>query len=100
MARPHPTAKPSVNLASNLASSGSSTSHTPRVSRIRRDPPPVVDKKVVLDPEEREQWAVVVGILAFALAIFVIIIAFGSYSGWSPSQYNVQMDCGASGSDC
>ena len=81
MARPHPTAKQSVNLASP----GS------RESRIRRDPPPVVDKKVVLDPDEREQWAVVVGILTFALAIFVIIIAFGSYAGWSPSQYTVQM---------
>ncbi len=94
MARPHPTAKQSVNLASHLASSG------PRVSRIRRDPPPVVKAKVVLDPEEREQWTVVVGILTFALAIFVIIIAFGSYSGWSPAQYTVRVDCGASGSDC
>jgi hypothetical protein len=94
MARPHPTAKPSVNLASNLASSG------PRVSRIRRDPPPAVKAEVVVDAEEREQWSVVVGILAFALAIFVIIIAFGSYSGWSPSQYTVRVDCGASGSDC
>ena len=86
MARPHPT-KPSVNLAS----APSSPSHAPRPSRIRRDPPPVVKKEVVLDPEEREQWDVAVGILAFALAIFVIVIAFGSYSGWSPSQYNVQM---------
>ena len=98
MARPHPTAKQSVNLASHLASN--LTSPGPRVSRIRRDPPPVADKKVVLDPEEREQWTVVVGILSFALAIFVIIIAFGSYAGWSPSQYNVQMGCEASGGDC
>ncbi len=85
MARPHPTAKQSVNLATNLASSG------PRASRIRRDPPPAVKTEVVLDSEEREQWAVVVGILTFALAIFVIIIAFGSYAGWSPSQYTVEM---------
>ena len=81
MARPHPTAKQSVNLASPNA----------RGSRIRRDPPPAVKAKIVLDPEEREQWAVVVGILTFALAIFVIIIAFGSYAGWSPSQYTVEM---------
>ena len=96
MARPHPTAKQSVNLAS----AGSSTSHTPRASRIRRDPPPAVDKQVVLDPEEREQWTVIVGVLAFALAIFVITIAFASYAGWSLSQYTVEMNCGSSGSDC
>ena len=85
MASPLHTGKQSVNLASNLASSG------PRVSRIRRDPPPAVKAKVVLDPEEREQWTVVVGILTFALAIFVIILAFGSYSGLSPAQYTVEM---------
>jgi len=96
MARPHPTAKQSVNLASPR----SPTSLTPRGSRIRRDPPPVVKAKVVLDPEEREQWAVVVGVLTFALAIFVIILAFGSYSSWSPRQYTVEMGCEASGSEC
>lgn len=84
MARPHPTAKPSVSLASNLASAG------PRVSRIRRDPPPAVKEKFV-DPEERDQWAVVVGVLTFALAIFAIIVAFGSYSGWSPREYSVEV---------
>jgi hypothetical protein len=91
MARPHPTTKPSVNLASHLASPRSSTPHAPRASRIRRDPPPAVKANVVLDPEEREQWTVVVGILTFALAIFVITIAFGSYSSWSPSQYTVRV---------
>ena len=96
MARPHPTAKPSVNLASPH----SSTSLTPRPSRIRRDPPPPVKKAIVLDPEEREQWTVIVGILSFALAIFVIIIAFASYYGWSPRQYTVEMGCEASGSEC
>jgi hypothetical protein len=94
MASPQPTTKQSVNLASNLVSSG------PRPSRIRRDPPPVVHAEVVVDAEEREQWAVIVGILAFALAIFVIVIAFGSYSSWSPSHYTVEMKCGGSGGDC
>jgi hypothetical protein len=94
MARPTPTGKQSVNLASHLASSG------PRASRIRRDPPPAVKAEVVVDAEEREQWTVIVGILTFALAIFVIVIAFGSYSRWSPSQYTVEMNCGSSGSDC
>ncbi len=90
MARPHPTGKQSVNLASPRSGG----------SRIRRDPPPVVKAKVVLDPEEREQWTVVVGVLTFALAIFVIIFAFGSYSSWSPSQYTVEMGCEPSGSEC
>ncbi|MEO8547704.1 MAG: hypothetical protein ABI422_04985 [Sphingomicrobium sp.] len=63
----------------------------PRGSRIRRDPPPVVKAEVVIDQEEREQWAVIIGILTFALAIVVIIVAFGSYSTWSPSQYTLQM---------
>lgn len=85
MARPHPTGKLSVNLASNLASSG------PRVSRIRRDPPPAMKEKIVLDPDESDQRTVVVGILTFALAIFVIVLAFGSYWGWAPAQYTIQM---------
>ena len=81
MTRPHPTAKPSVNLASS----------GPRVSRIRRDPPPAVKTQAVFDPQERDQWTVIVGVLTFALAIFVIIIAFGIYAGWSPSQYTVEL---------
>ncbi len=85
MACPHSTAKPTVDLAANPASPG------PRVSRIRRDPPPAAKKAPVLDPEEREQWTVILGILAFALAIFVITIAFASYAGWSPSQYSVEI---------
>jgi len=91
MARPQPTAKQSVSLASPAV----------RVSRIRRDPPPPAKlEKIVVDPEERDQWTVVVGVVTFALAIFVIIVAFGSYSRWSPAQYTVRVDCGASGSDC
>lgn len=96
MASPHPTGKQSVDLAS----SQSPGSPTPRPSRIRRDPPPAAKKEIVLDPEEREQWVVVVGILTFALAIFVITVAFASYAGWSPSQYTVEMGCAASGSEC
>ena len=80
MALPNPTGKQSVNLATP----------GPRVSRIRRDPPPVVKEKFV-DPEESDQWAVVVGVLTFALAIFVIVVAFGSYFGWSPQGYSVEV---------
>ena len=85
MARPHPSAKPTVDLASSLTSPG------PRVSRIRRDPPPAVKKEVVVDVEEREQWAVILGVGTFALAIFVIVIAFGIYFGWSPAQYTLEV---------
>lgn len=79
MTRPLPTGKQSVNLATPA----------PRVSRIRRDPPPVVKEKIVLDPKERERRDVFIGVVAFALAIFVIIIALGSYYGWSPAQYTI-----------
>ena len=80
MARPHPTGKQSVNLAPP----------GPRVSRIRRDPPPVVKEKVV-HPDEVDRRDVVVGVLAFALAIFVIILAFGSFYGWSPREYTIHV---------
>lgn len=82
MASPLKTGKKSVNLASQ----------GPRVSKIRRDPPPAVKELVVRDPEERDQWEVIVGVLTFALAIFVIIFAFASYSGWSPTQYTVRIE--------
>ncbi|MGI8610737.1 MAG: hypothetical protein ACR2KH_00440 [Sphingomicrobium sp.] len=85
MAHPTQTAKPSVDLASNPASSG------PRVSRIRRDPPPAAKEIVFRDRDESDRSAVVVGILAFALAIFVIILAFGIYSGWSPREYTIEV---------
>jgi hypothetical protein len=81
MASPNPTGKQSVNLASS----------GPRVSRIRRDPPPVVKEKVV-HPDEIDRRAVAIGVLTFALAIFVIILAFGSYSGWSPANYTIHID--------
>ena len=63
-----------------------------KVSRIRRDPPPAAKAEADFDPAERERWAVTVGILVFALSIFVIILAFGSYSGWSPTQYTMELN--------
>ena len=79
MARPTPTGKQSVNLAAPGL----------RVPRIRRDPPPVAKEKVVdLDVVDRRD--VVIGVLAFALAVFVIIFAFGNWSGWSPREYTVE----------
>jgi hypothetical protein len=64
-----------------------------RVSRIRRDPPPAVaEKKLILAPDERDRVVVAIGVIAFALALFVIILAAGRYAGWSPSQYTVHLN--------
>ncbi len=96
MARPISSAKQSVDLAPNPAPNPASNpaSSAPRVSRIRRDPPPAVkpDKIDVSDPEERDQRAVIVGILVFALAICVIVIAFGRYTTWSPREYTIEVN--------
>jgi hypothetical protein len=57
----------------------------PRVSRIRRDPVHVkqareeAEKKLQWRTSEREIWIAVGGIVAFALAIDVIIMAVGAY---------------------
>ena len=53
-----------------------------RVSRIRRDPPPVERKELVVDVEGREQWTVIIGVVTFAIAIFVLILAFGAVIRW------------------
>ncbi len=82
MTRSLPTGKQSVNLASPGV----------RVSKIRRDPPPVVKEKALRHPKEQERRDVVIGVLAFALAIVVIALAFASYSGWSPRQYTVHVE--------
>jgi hypothetical protein len=82
MASPLQTGKKSVNLASSPA----------RVSRIRRDPPPIPQKIAVRDPDERDARTVVIGIVSFALAIVIITIALSSAYGWSPSQYNIEIN--------
>lgn len=79
MARPLQTAKPTVDLASK----------GPRVSKIRRDPPPLVKQTVVPDRDETDRRLAAFGIIAFALAIVVLIFALGNWAGWSPSQYTV-----------
>ena len=84
MTRPTPTGKQSVDLASPEA----------RPSKIRRDPPPAVKELVIRDPKELERRDVVIGVLAFALAIFVIILAFGSYSGGSSRGYTIEAKVG------
>jgi hypothetical protein len=85
MAQPLHSGKRPVNLASDGKSSA------PRVSRIRRDPPPAV-KQTLVEFEESDETTVVVGVLLFALAIFVLILAFGIYSARSPSQYTIELN--------
>ena len=77
MARPLPSGKQSVSLASA----------GPRVSRIRRDPPPPAPEIVIAERNERDARMVVVGVIIFALALVVIGVALMSYAGWSPRQY-------------
>lgn len=82
MASPLQTAKQSVDL----------TGPGVRASRIRRDPVPAAKQTVVPDRDERDQRIVVIGILAFALAISIIIIGASSVLGWSPGQYSFHVE--------
>lgn len=79
MASPLPTGKKSVNLTAPV-----------RGSRIRRDPPPPAKKVVVRDPEVRETRMVVVGVVSFAIALFIIALAASAYSGWSAGDTTIQ----------
>ena len=85
MANPLQTGKRSVNLDARGA----------RVSRIRRDPPPKIKEKPARDPDEIDRRTVAIGIVTFALAILVIIFAFSSWSGWSPTQYTIRIESAA-----
>lgn len=83
MASPPQTGKRSVDLKAPGV----------RVSRIRRDPPPKPVKEMsISERDERNQRMVVIGVLAFAAAFFIIIIGFSSAVGWSPSQYIIEAD--------
>ena len=83
MANVLPTSKQSVNLASSGAGVG--------VSRIRRDPPPTVKEVNTVDVEQREGWAIGIGVVSFALALFVVVLAISSAAGWSPGQYSINI---------
>jgi hypothetical protein len=81
MARPLPTAKQSVDL----------TAAPVRVSRIRRDPPPPEKKLAPRDRDERDHRQGVIGIVAIALALFVIMLGLSNAAGWSPRQYVIRL---------
>ncbi len=83
MTRPLSTGKKSVNLATPAV----------RVSKIRRDPPPPVVKELTIsERNERDIRMAVIGVVAFALALFVIAIGVSSWTGWSPRQYTVYIE--------
>ena len=58
-------------------------------SRIRRDPPQAapVKRLEVRNVDESDRRVAMIGIIAFALAMFVVIVGFSSIGGWSPRQY-------------
>lgn len=81
MASPLKSGKQPVSLAAGA----------PRVSKIRRDPPPAVRQTVVPDRDETDRRAAAVGIIVFALAVLVAVVGLGSWAGWSPSQYEIHI---------
>lgn len=84
MASPLHTNKKTVDLATPV----------PRVSRIRRDPPPPVKQVSAADIQDRDAWTIVIGIVTFALALSVILIGFSNVAGWSPRQYTIDIEGG------
>ena len=56
-----------------------------RPSRIRREPPPPAEregaaKRMLWTTSEGEIWVAVIGIVAFAIAIDIIVIAISAYT--------------------
>ena len=82
MASPLKTGKQAVDLAASSV----------RVSKIRRDPPPVKNEVSIADRDDRDRRLAFIGVVAFAIAIVALIIALGNWAGWSPSQYTVRVE--------
>ena len=80
MAAPLNTAKQTVSLVPGEV----------RVSRIRRDPPLVETKTVVMTRSERDRRTVLLGIALSTAFLVVILVGFASYSGWSPRQVTIE----------
>ena len=81
MASPLQTGKQTVNLSADGK----------RVSKIRRDPPPVPRKTVIPDRDESDRRSAAIGIVIFTLAVVALIFALGNWAGWSPSDYTVRV---------
>lgn len=81
MAKPLPVRKQAVDLAGGPRKVG---------SRIRRAAPPKPEKPMTrAELREREAWTIGIGIVAFALALTIILFAAGKWGGWSPSHYTL-----------
>ncbi len=57
----------------------------PRPSRIRREPPPPAERegaarRLLFTSSEGEIWLAIFGIVAFALAIDIIVVAVSAYT--------------------
>lgn len=78
MSRPLRSAKQTVDLATR----------GPKVSRIRRDPPPPPPRKVTPgELRSREAKVIVIGLLAAAIAVALVLFQVSQWAGWSPSDY-------------
>jgi hypothetical protein len=85
MAAPLQTGKQSVDLASGEV----------RGSRIRRAPPPQSQPTLKMSIEERDELhrrMIVIGMAAFALAVFVIVLGLGMVGTWSPGEHTVVLE--------
>lgn len=52
----------------------------PKGSKIRRDPPPAAEARTILRfRDDNDQRAVILGMVAFAFALFVIFLNFSDY---------------------
>ena len=81
MASPFQSSKKAVDMAAPVV----------RVSRIRRDPPPKVKEISEAEIKERYARTVVIGVVAFALALFVILFGVSHVSGWSMSSHVIEL---------
>lgn len=83
MAAPLKSSKSTVNLASGEV----------KVSRIRRDPPPKPVREMTLrERNERDMRIAIVGILAFAVGTFAILLAISHFTGWSPRDVVIRIE--------
>jgi len=78
-------------MASLLPSAKSTVDLTgagPRVSKIRRDPPPPpsgkTDKIELKDYENRDTLTVVLGVTGVMLVLVVTLLVVASLTGWTP----------------
>jgi hypothetical protein len=82
MAKPLATSKKAVDLVRTGAT----------VSRIRRDPPPPAKPLVIRNRREGDGRMVVLGIVSFALALFLILFGLASSGILTLDRYTISFD--------